>query len=180
MNENKNSTIIVTIFIILVVIAFGVWIYSASTMNTPSSASSLNVNSTNSTGSTNSSALEQTNPNATNPNVQNTSPASQLFSDSPFALNAYLISTPTYDANTKKALAGFTVTKKTMADGSMQITLNATNPEYQTQTYTVQPGEKLYFIENNLKDDSGNTDKFTADDQAVLVDANGYIVVGGK
>ena len=99
-----------------------------------------------------------------------------LFADSPFAANAYLISTDTYDAQTQQALSGFRVDKKTLTDGSMQITLNAQNTEYHTQTYTVAPGEKLYFIERSLGDDGGNQDINIHDDRAILVDGQGYIV----
>ncbi len=115
------------------------------------------------------------NTNSETPISQNNN-SQVLFASSSLAQNAYLISTPTYDANTQTALAGFNVVKNPQADGSTQITLNATNPDYQTQTYTVKPGEKLYFIEGNLGDDSGNTDKTMGDDTAVLVDANGYII----
>lgn len=107
---------------------------------------------------------------------QTSQATNELFSNSPLSKNAYLISTSTYDDNTKKALAGFSVTKNNLPDGSTQITLKAENPEYQTQTYTVKPGEKLYFIENSMSDDTNNTEKFIGDDHAVLVDANGYIV----
>ncbi len=99
-----------------------------------------------------------------------------LFADSPFAANAYLISTSTYDARTQQALNGFSVDKKTLADGSLQITLNAQNTEYQTHTYVVKPGESLYFIERSLGDDGGNKDINIHDDQAVVVDGQGYIV----
>lgn len=102
--------------------------------------------------------------------------SSQLFASSQFAQYAYLISTDTYDANTQKALTGFSVTKNNLPDGSMKIVLNALNPEYKTQTYTVKNGEKLYFIEKSLGDDAGNQEKFLGDDSAILVDASGYIV----
>jgi hypothetical protein len=104
----------------------------------------------------------------------NTQP--QLFSSSPFSQYAYLISAPTYDADTEKALTGFKVTKKTLTDGSVQITLTAQNPEYKTQTYVVKTGEKLYFVEKFLGDDVGTEEKSLRDDTAVLVDADGYIV----
>lgn len=108
------------------------------------------------------------------------SPAGELFAGSIYAPNSYLISTGAFDASTTRALSGFTVQTSTNADGSMQITLNAVNPEYQTQTYTVQPGEQLYFIEANLSDDSAGADNFPGDDNAVLVGQNGYIVQVGS
>ena len=165
----KNSTITI-IIVLAIIIILGIWIYSASGTSEINKQSSYN-NLNNPSGNT---ALST---NQNNNQINQNNPTGQLFSDSPFASNSYLISTSTYDAKTKKALTGFNVTKKTLSDGSIQFTLNATNPEYQTQTYIVKPGEKLYFIENNLSDDTENEDKFLADDQAILVDANGYIVV---
>lgn len=107
---------------------------------------------------------------------QNTS-SSQLFASSPLAQYAYLISSgEPFDANTQLALTGFSITKNNLPDGSVQIILNAVNPEYKTQTYVVKTGEKLYFIEKNLKDDANNEEKFLADDTAILVNADGYIV----
>ncbi|MDE2399752.1 MAG: hypothetical protein KGL67_01955 [Patescibacteria group bacterium] len=113
--------------------------------------------------------------NLTAPITQNSTGA-QLFSSSPMAQYAYLISGPTLDSKAEEATMGFTITKKALPDGSMQITLNSQNAEYKTQTYTVKAGEKLYFVEKFLADDSENADKNLKDDTAILVDANGYIV----
>ena len=146
----KNSTAIVALVIVIVVILV-LLIYSGTNKQT-------NLNN-----------------NSVTPVGQNTN-TPVLFSDSPLSQNAYLISIPTFDANTKTALSGFNVTKSTLADGSTQIVLNSTNPDYQTQTYTVKTGEKLYFIETTLGDDSGNNDGNVRDDTAILVDANGFIV----
>jgi cell division protein YceG involved in septum cleavage len=108
-------------------------------------------------------------------------PVGQVFAGSDLAANAYLISSGTFDATTKKALSGFSVQTSTNPDGSMQIVLKAQNPEYHTQVYTVQPGEQLYFIEKILTDDvAADTDKYPNDDSAVLVDPNGYIVQVGS
>ena len=147
----KNLT--ATIIIVLVVTA-GVWAIASSRKHNNSNLD-LNNNST-----------------VTNNNVT----AKQLFSSSSLSKNAFLISIPTYDANTKNALIGFNVTQKPLSDGSNEDTLNSQNPEYKTQVYTVKPGEKLYFIESFSADDSGNADRNLRDDNAVLVDANGYIV----
>ncbi len=145
----KNSTIIVIVIIILIIIVLLI-VSGAKKQNNLGNNSVI-------------------------PTSQNSN-APVLFSSSPLSQNAFLISTPTYDVATQTALNGFNVTKNTQADGSMQITLNSQNPEYQTQTYNVKPGEKLYFIEAMLGDDSNNEDRNLRDDTAVLVDANGYIV----
>lgn len=141
---------VTTIIVIIIIIILGVWMYSAS--------KSKSIN------------------NSTVIPVSQSGHSNQLFSNSSLSQNAYLISTPTYDANTKTALSGFTVTSSVQTDGSTKYTLNAQNPEYTTQTYIVKPGEKLYFIDSLLADDNGNADKTLRDDTAVVVDANGYIV----
>ncbi len=167
MEKNNNTKKIVGgVILIVLIITFVVWRYSAN------STAAINYTQDSSLATPNNNVVQNNN------SISNTSDqgSKQLFSSSPLAQNAYLISTATYDANTKKALAGFTVTKKTLGDGSIQITLNAQNPNYQNQTYNVKDGEKLYFIEKNLLDDNDTGDKFTGDDQAILVDANGLII----
>ena len=149
----KNLTAIV---IIILVVIIGVWVIVSSRKH-----NNYNLGLNNNSKVT------------TNGNVSTTK---QLFSSSSLSKNAFLISTPTYDANTKTALIGFNVTQKPLTDGSNEITLSSQNKEYKTQVYTVKPGEKLYFIESFLQDDSGNTDRNLRDDTAVLVDADGYII----
>jgi hypothetical protein len=151
----RNSTPIIIIIVIVLII--GLWIYIARNNNKQSQYSPISTDQT-------------------SPNTNNATSAGVLFSSSPMAQNAYLISTPTYDAKTDKALSGFKVVKTDLADGSIQYVLNSSNTDYTTQTYIVKPGEKLYFIESTLSDDNNNQDKFTGDDTAVVVDANGYIV----
>jgi hypothetical protein len=98
------------------------------------------------------------------------------FADTPDAQHAYLISVDSYDATTSLALAGFSVGHTILADGSRQYTLVAQNPEYKNQTYIVKTGQKLYFIERMLGDDSDNEERNVRDDSAVLVDAGGFVV----
>jgi hypothetical protein len=101
----------------------------------------------------------------------------QLFADSPMFSFAYQIFPGALSADAKQAMTGFTTQIQTTSDGSTQVTMTATNPEYTSQQYVVKPGYKLYFIEKNPGDDSvsENKDGFLADDTAVLVDAQGYI-----
>src|SRR5579864_2958054 len=79
--------------------------------------------------------------------VAGTSTAGEPFAASIYAPYAYLISTDTFDAATRRALTGFTVVTSTNPDGSLEVTLTARNPNYQTHTYTVETGQKLYYIE---------------------------------
>jgi len=97
-------------------------------------------------------------------------------SDSPYANYAYLISGDTLSADAQTAITGFSMQKTANPDGTTTIALSSTNPEYQNQSYTLQSGQQLYFIERTLGDDSGNEDSNLRDDMAIIVDANGYIV----
>lgn len=97
-------------------------------------------------------------------------------SDSRDANNAYLISGDTLDAATQRAISGFSIQKTPNADGTTTISLTSSNPEYQNQSYTLQSGEQLYFIERSLGDDSNNEEGALGDDSAIIVDAQGYIV----
>ncbi|MCX6719664.1 MAG: hypothetical protein NTV36_00955 [Candidatus Staskawiczbacteria bacterium] len=114
------------------------------------------------------------NTNQTNPTT--ISSTKIKFSDTPESQQAYLISTDTYDSATQAALAGFKVDRKVLADGTQQINLKAQSSEYQSQSYTVKPGQKLYFIEGTLQDDPAGQERSMGDDAAVLVDADGYVV----
>jgi hypothetical protein len=105
-------------------------------------------------------------------------PQKQLFKDSSMFQYAYQIFPGPISDQTKNAMAGFMTTSKTLPDGSTQITMTATNPEYKNQQYSVKPGYVLYFIEKSPGDDSAseNTDRYLPDDTAVLVDPQGYAV----
>jgi|SRR5579872_2480601 len=98
------------------------------------------------------------------------------FSDQSYFKNAYLISSNTLSADAQKALTGFQMTKKTLADGSIQINLNALEANYHNQQYVLEPGQQLYFIEKFLGDDQAEKDQTAADDSAVVVDSNGNVV----
>jgi hypothetical protein len=100
------------------------------------------------------------------------------FQDSPDYPNAYLIFPGELSSDAKTALTGFNMSTKMMTDGSTQVTLKAEESGYQDQVYIVKPGYNLYFIEKNLGDDdaTANMDKNKADDSAVVVDPQGYII----
>ncbi len=104
--------------------------------------------------------------------------AMQKFSDSSDYQYSYKIFPGALASESKQAMAGFAMTTKVMPDGSTQVTLTAQNPLYKTQQYMVKPGDTLYFIERNLKDDDPekDTDKMMLDDTAILVDPQGNII----
>lgn len=119
---------------------------------------------TTSTGNT-----QQTNPTPS-------TPSKVLLADEPYASKAHLISADILDNDAKIAIIGFGIKKTVNADGTTTIALTSNNPEYKDQTYTLQPGQKLYFVETSSGDDSSNQDRFLGDDRGVIVDADGYVV----
>jgi hypothetical protein len=99
------------------------------------------------------------------------------FADSPIFQMAYKIAPGDIAPETKKAMSGFDVTKKTLADGSIEVTLIPKESNYTKQQYTVEKGNTLYFIEATSVDDPDeNTDKNLRDDYGVMVDKNGLVL----
>ncbi len=106
---------------------------------------------------------------------QASSSRQQLFKDSPYVSYAYLVSTDNIDSSTKQALSGFKLEKQSIAGGGQTITLKALDAGYADQSYTLKPGDKLYFIETSLGDDPYNHELSLSDDTAIVVNAQGYI-----
>ncbi len=88
----------------------------------------------------------------------------------------YLISGSSLTPEAKTALTGFAMAKQSLPDGTTQIDLSSTNPEYKNQQYVLKPGEELYFKESFLGDDKEDKELGLRDDAAVVVDSQGYIV----
>ena len=111
-------------------------------------------------------------------NPINTSAANLNLANSIYANDSYLISGDTLDAAAQTATIGFTINKVVNQDGTTTIILSSSNPEYQNQTYTLQSGQKLYFIESYPADDSqeNNSDRTLMDDKALITDANDNIL----
>lgn len=99
-------------------------------------------------------------------------------SESPYANYAYLISSYPLSSEAQQAISGFNINKQANSDGTTTINLVALNPEYQNQSYTLQQGQSLYFIERSMGDDGDGSENFLGDDHAIIVDSNGYIVSG--
>jgi len=114
-------------------------------------------------------------PAATNPPISPPASSGTKLTDSQYANNAYLISGDSLDATAQAATSGFSIQKTSNPDNTTTISLTSTNPGYTNQTYTLQAGQQLYFIEQNSGDD-GTGDAFIGDDRAIIVDAQGYIV----
>jgi len=99
-----------------------------------------------------------------------------LFSGTPEYRYAHLISGDQLSADAQEAISGFSWNRTMDADGTVHVTLKALSPNYSDQSYTLQSGQSLYFIERSLGDDTHDNDGTLSDDTAVVVDANGYVV----
>ena len=129
----------------------------------------------NPTGATNYNAPAVNNPSAAASNPPASTPTGPKITDPEYAGIAHLISGATLDASAQTATSGFNINRVANSDGTTTFTLTSTNPEYQDQTYTLQPGQQLYFIERSLGDDSSGEGNI-GDDTAVVTDANGYLI----
>lgn len=101
-------------------------------------------------------------------------------SDSPLANYAYLISMTPLSSQAQEAITGFQLNTTSNPDGSTTYILTAVKQSYYNQSYTLQPGQSLYFIERSMGDDNAadNDDYNLGDDFAIVVDSNGYIIQG--
>jgi hypothetical protein len=97
-------------------------------------------------------------------------------SDTKYWNYAHLVSGDSLDSSAQTALAGFSIDKKALADGTTQIALNAMDPAYKSHTYFLKVGQQLYFIETSMGDDTKTAEFNLGDDTAVIVDSEGYMV----
>ncbi len=84
----------------------------------------------------------------------------------------------TSPADVKAALNGWTMSTVASSGGSMLVTLTPNNTEQEDhkQQFTVETGDKLYFVELNLSDDQNGQDRMWFDDVGILTDKNGVIL----
>lgn len=105
-----------------------------------------------------------------------TSSAALNIKDTPYWSRAHLVSDGPIDAATQRAMAGFTVQTAAQPDGSKKITLHTTVRGVQDRTYDLKPGQKLYFIEGGMGDDTAGQEYALGDDAAVVTAQDGTIV----
>ena len=110
--------------------------------------------------------------------VVTTTPVTQNFQSSSLASTSYQIYPGPLSDQAKQATSGFKIDTQTQGDGSAIVSLTSSNPAYQNQQVTVQPGYTLYFVDKNGGDDSAanDSDRTTGDDSTILVDPQGNIV----
>ena len=98
------------------------------------------------------------------------------FGSSAFAQYAYLISgNATLSASGKVATYDFNLTAVQLQNGSVEYTMrfHGTGATY---SVTVGEGDRLYYIDENLADDTPNADAALFDDGYAAVDSAGQII----
>ncbi len=96
-----------------------------------------------------------------------------------YATYAYLISSPITNSTAQRAIAGFNITQQELANGSVRITIAAVGNPTTGGNYTILPGEKLYYIDLSLGDDSAPSGEYNmGDDGIILTNTAGYIIKG--
>lgn len=98
-----------------------------------------------------------------------------LFSSTPYARFAYLISNSTLSSQAQAALSGFNLTRTQYSNGTVGIGITLISSGSK-QLVSLNPGYNLYIIETSFGDDSFGGESNLGDDGLVEVSPNGYIV----
>lgn len=100
----------------------------------------------------------------------------ELFATSKYFSKAYEVYPNPDPQNGARVLSGFSVQIDDLGNGLSRVTLVAKQSNYKTQSVVLSVGQKLYFYERSLGDDSNDQDLNYGDDMGIAVDANGYIM----
>lgn len=98
-----------------------------------------------------------------------------LLSSTPYAQYAFLLYPGTPSASTRQALAGFKIQVQHQGT-SIVVSATVVNSSQPAVRSRYPATDKVYFVEANLGDESGNTDYNLGDDGLVVTDAQGRVV----
>jgi hypothetical protein len=98
-----------------------------------------------------------------------------LLSSTQFAPYALLIYPGPESSQARQATAGFTI-RITPHPRTIELSVAASGSGQAAQTSTFRAGDRVYFVEASLGDESGNVDYNFGDDGVVVTNAQGYIV----
>jgi hypothetical protein len=97
-----------------------------------------------------------------------------LLSSTQYAQYAYQVYPGPESSRTRQATAGFDIQVTSQA-GTIHLSVSVPG-NGQAQTASYPAGDRVYFIEATLGDDSGNSDYSFGDDGVVVTNAQGYLV----
>jgi hypothetical protein len=98
-----------------------------------------------------------------------------LLSSTQYAPYAFRVYPGPVSSQAQVATAGFTI-HVTPSAGKITLSVSASGSGQGAQTSTFPAGDRVYFIEASLGDDSGNTEYNFGDDGVVVTDAHGHVV----
>lgn len=103
----------------------------------------------------------------------------QKLSDTNFAGNAVQIYPGNISREAMAAMSGWDLKTVKQSDGTIKASLVPTGSEAgegdSAHTFTLNSGDKLYFVDINPGDDQPGQDNIKSDDMGIVVDANGII-----
>ncbi len=79
-------------------------------------------------------------------------------------------------AQAKQAMTGYDMQTKDMGNGTTAVTLTPSGQPGQAKTYQVKTAQSLYFVEKRSGDDQAGSDNNLEDDNAIVVDSQGFVV----
>lgn len=98
-----------------------------------------------------------------------------LLSSTQYANYAFQVYPGPESSRAKTATAGFSI-KVTPGSGTFSVSVSAAGTTRAPQTTSYPTGDKVYFVETTLGDDSNDADYNYGDDGIVVTDATGRIV----
>jgi hypothetical protein len=98
-----------------------------------------------------------------------------LLSSTSYAQYAFRVYPGPETSQTRQEIAGFKI-EVTPRAGALQLSIGTVGSGQPPQTSMIRPGDRVYFVEATLGDDSNDQDYNFGDDGVVVTDATGHIV----
>jgi hypothetical protein len=98
-----------------------------------------------------------------------------LLSSTPYAAYAFRLYPGPETSQARQATAGFKIHVAPRA-GTIEVSVSASGGTQGAQTTTFPAGDRVYFIEASLGDESGGLDYNFGDDGVVVTNAQGHVV----
>jgi hypothetical protein len=151
-------------------------------LGSPASVAGSHTRASATSRSTSSSSSNASSPSKTSPSSNASSPSTApsqklgpLLSSTQYAPYALRIYPGPESSQARQATAGFTI-QVTPHARTIGLKVAASGSGQAAQTSTFPAGDRVYFIEASLGDESGSVDYNFGDDGVVVTNAHGYIV----
>ena len=145
--------------------------------STPPASSSQSASTSSSQSASTSSS--QSTATAKPPAAASTTPSRKLgplLASTSYGQYAFRVYPGPETSRTRLAVAGFAINVSPRA-GALQLSVATVGSGQAPQTSMIRPGDRVYFIEATLGDDSGDQDYNFGDDGVVVTDAKGHVIL---